>query len=181
MSVLCPKMEGLIAAPLAPFDNKAELNLSTVDKYVEHLQKEQITGIYVNGTTGESLLLTVDERKQLAEKWVQAGKDKLGNIIVQIGTSNLKDTQELARHAEDVGATAIAVLATTFFTPKTLDSLVDYVRQVSLAAPNTPLFYYHIPVMTHIPCKYMYSSDGRFLERRQTQDSNPRWDEVHEF
>lgn len=30
----------------------------------------------VNGTTGESLLLTVDERKKLAEKWVQAGKHK---------------------------------------------------------------------------------------------------------
>jgi len=32
--------------------------------------------LIVNGTTGESLLLTVDERKKLAEKWVEAGKDK---------------------------------------------------------------------------------------------------------
>lgn len=151
MSVFCPKIRGLIAATLAPLDSKGELNLSIMDKYVKHLQQEQLEGIYVNGTTGESLLLTVDERKKLAEKWVEAGKDKLGNIIVQIGAANLKDTQELAKHSEDIGATSIAVLPTTFFTPKTLDDLVDYVSQVSNSAPNTPLFYYHIPVMTHLP------------------------------
>lgn len=31
----------------------------------------------VTGTFGESLLLTVEERKKLAEKWIQTGKDRL--------------------------------------------------------------------------------------------------------
>lgn len=30
----------------------------------------------VAGTTGESTLLTVDERKGLAEKWIEVGKDR---------------------------------------------------------------------------------------------------------
>jgi len=54
MSVFCPKIRGLIAATLAPLDSKGELNLSIMDKYVKHLQQEQLEGIYVNGTTGES-------------------------------------------------------------------------------------------------------------------------------
>ena len=34
----------------------------------------------VAGTNGESTLLTVDERKKLAEKWIQAGKDRLNEF-----------------------------------------------------------------------------------------------------
>ena len=30
----------------------------------------------VNGTFGEGILLTVDERKQLAEKWIEAAKNR---------------------------------------------------------------------------------------------------------
>lgn len=30
----------------------------------------------VNGTTGEGLSLSIQERKQLAEEWVRQGKDK---------------------------------------------------------------------------------------------------------
>ncbi|KAJ7392858.1 hypothetical protein OS493_010519 [Desmophyllum pertusum] len=145
------KIEGLIAATLTPFNKSGELNLIAVDEYATHLEKENIKGLFVTGTTGESTLLTVDERKKLAEKWIQAGKDRFDHIIIQVGTSNLKDSQELARHAEDTGAPAIALMATSFFTPKSVDDLVEYVRLVADCAPNTPLFYYHIPAWTHVP------------------------------
>lgn len=144
------KIEGLIAAPLAPFDKSGELNLSLVDEYVSHLEKERIKGVFVSGTTGESSLLTIEERKKLTEKWIQAAKDRLDPVIIQIGCPNLKDSQELARHAENAGATAIGLLPTSYYTPKTLDDLVEYVQLVANCAPNTPLFYYHIPVWTHV-------------------------------
>jgi len=38
----------------------------------------------VTGTFGESTLLTVEERKKLAEKWVQTGKDRLNQITNSI-------------------------------------------------------------------------------------------------
>ena len=43
----------------------------------------------------------------------------------------------------------IVVKELFFFT----DDLVEYVRLVAECAPNTPLFYYHIPAWTHIPCR----------------------------
>jgi len=140
----------LLAATLTPFHKNGELNLSVVDDYAKHLENDNIKGIFVTGTTGESVLLTVEERKKLAEKWVQTGKNRFDHVIVQVGTSNLKDSQELARHAEDIGATAIGLMATSYFTPKSVDDLVEYIRLVAECAPNTPLFYYHIPAWTHI-------------------------------
>jgi len=145
------KIEGLLAATLTPFYKNGELNLSAVDEYARHLEKENIKGLFVTGTFGESTLLTVEERKKLAEKWIQTGKNRFDHIIIQVGTSNLKDSQELARHAEDTGATAIGLMATSYFSPKSVDDLVEYVRLVAECAPNTPLFYYHIPAWTHIP------------------------------
>lgn len=145
------KIEGLIVATLTPFDDSGELNLSVIEKYAQHLQNENTKGLFVSGTTGESTLLTVEERKKLAEKWIEVGKDRFENIIIHVGTSNLKDSQELARHSENKGATAIALMATSFFTPQSVDDLVEYVRLVAECAPNTPLFYYHIPAWTNIP------------------------------
>lgn len=144
------KIKGLIAAPLAPFDEKGELNLSLVDDYVSHLENENIKGVFVNGTFGEGILLTTDERKKLAEKWIQASKERLDPVIIHIGCPNLKDSQELAKHAESAGATAIGLMPTTYYIPKTVDDLVEYVLQVANCAPNTPLFYYHIPVWSHV-------------------------------
>ncbi|RMX50672.1 hypothetical protein pdam_00021430 [Pocillopora damicornis] len=127
------------------------------EPYHQHILSQ---GKQVAGTTGESTLLTVEERKILAEKWIEVGKDseqrqfllsRFEHIIIHVGTSNLKDSQELARHSENNRATAIALMATSFFTPKSVDDLVEYVRLVADCAPNTPLFYYHIPAWTHIP------------------------------
>ncbi|XP_027038163.1 N-acetylneuraminate lyase-like isoform X1 [Pocillopora damicornis] len=145
------RIKGLIAATLTPFDDGGELNLSVIEVYAQHLQNENVKGLFVAGTTGESTLLTVEERKILAEKWIEVGKDRFEHIIIHVGTSNLKDSQELARHSENNRATAIALMATSFFTPKSVDDLVEYVRLVADCAPNTPLFYYHIPAWTHIP------------------------------
>ena len=40
-----------------------------------------------------------------------------------------------------------------FFLLFSSDDLVEYVLQVANCAPNTPLFYYHIPVWSHVTCK----------------------------
>lgn len=75
------KIEGLIAATLTPFDDNGELNLSVIEKYAQHLQNENTKGLFVSGTTGESTLLTVEERKKLAEKWIEVGKDRWISVV----------------------------------------------------------------------------------------------------
>lgn len=50
----------------------------------------------VNGTTGEGLSLTVDERKTIAEAWMN-NRQHLDHIMLHIGAANLRDTQKLVR------------------------------------------------------------------------------------
>jgi len=111
---------------------------------------QDVYNVYVNGTTGEGPSLTIEERKKIVEKWVEAGKGKLKNIMVQVGTACLKDTIDLTQHAAEAGADVIATLPPFYFKPNSVERLVDYLAEVGKAAPELPLFYYHIPSITGV-------------------------------
>ncbi|XP_077513885.1 N-acetylneuraminate lyase-like [Amblyomma americanum] len=141
---------GFCAAPFTPFDSKGRININIIDEYVSLLQKQSVTGAFVNGSTGEGLSLTVAERKKLAERWVEASRGKLDLVIVHVTAASIVDTKELATHAEGLNVDAISILPPFYFRSPSNDHLVRYVEEVSKAAPNTPIIYYHIPAFTHV-------------------------------
>ncbi|XP_077998355.1 N-acetylneuraminate lyase-like isoform X2 [Glandiceps talaboti] len=149
-TVPCMKFKGLIAAPFTPFTKDGDINASILGTYVDRLCSDGVKSVYVNGTTGEGFSLSVEERKHVAEKWIEAGKDRLDGIIIQVGTGNLKTSQELAAHAEKIGADAIACIPSVPLKPRSVDEIVHYLAQISKVAPKTPLFYYHFDELTNV-------------------------------
>uniref|UniRef100_A0A3Q1C5L4 N-acetylneuraminate lyase n=1 Tax=Amphiprion ocellaris TaxID=80972 RepID=A0A3Q1C5L4_AMPOC len=132
-----------------------EVNLSQIGPYIDYLTKKQgVKSVFVNGTTGESLSLSVAERKMLAKEWCEKANGKM-EVIVHVGCMSLKDSQELAKHAVEIKADAIAVMAPFFLKPKTAEALKLYLQEVSSAAPVLPFYYYHIPAITgvHVPAR----------------------------
>ncbi|XP_053247091.1 N-acetylneuraminate lyase isoform X3 [Podarcis raffonei] len=128
-----------------------EINLSVIGQYVDYLISEQgVKNVFVNGTTGEGLSLSVQERKQLAEEWVTKGKDKLDYVIIHVGALSLPEAKGLAKHAAEIGADGIAVIAPSFFKQVKKDALVAFLRGVASEAPGIPFYYYHIPPLTGI-------------------------------
>ncbi|KAM3876137.1 N-acetylneuraminate lyase [Diretmus argenteus] len=145
------KLTGLVAATFTPFTPEGEINLSEIGPYVDYLTTKQgVKNIFVNGTTGESMSLSVAERKTLAEQWCQKAKGKMEQVIVHVGCMCLKDSQELARHAAEVGADGIAVISPSFFKPRTADALRTFLQEVASVAPTLPFYYYHLPAFTGV-------------------------------
>lgn len=103
--------------------------------------------------TGEGTLLTIEERKSLAETWrvVCSKYDIL--MMVMVSGCNFKGVEELTKHAESIGANAILVLPELYYRPKTVEMLVEYVKDVSTFCPNTPVYYYHYPARTNVTRK----------------------------
>lgn len=149
---MAERFEGLIAAPFTPMDSGGALALGAVEPYADLLVRSGVAGAFIGGTTGESLSLTVDERINLAERWLRAAPDGL-KVIIHVGAENLGDAQQLARHAAEGGAFAVAAMPPTFFRPAGIDDLVAWCRRVADAADGLPFFYYHIPALTgvHVP------------------------------
>uniref|UniRef100_A0A8D2J2W8 N-acetylneuraminate lyase n=1 Tax=Varanus komodoensis TaxID=61221 RepID=A0A8D2J2W8_VARKO len=144
-----------------PRRNPTEINLSVIGRYVDYLVKEQgVRNVFVNGTTGEGLSLSIQERKQLAEEWVAKGKDKLDHVIIHVGTLSLPESKELAKHAAEIGADGIAVITPSFFKQVNKDGLVAFFRDVASQAPSIPFYYYHIPTLTGIQIRAEELLDG---------------------
>nr|XP_057929638.1 N-acetylneuraminate lyase isoform X1 [Doryrhamphus excisus]XP_057929640.1 N-acetylneuraminate lyase isoform X1 [Doryrhamphus excisus] len=145
------KLTGLVAATFTPFTSQGEVNLSEIGAYIDYLtEKQGVNSIFVNGTTGEGMSLSVAERKLLAEDWCRKAKGKLEQVIVHVGCTSLKDSQELARHAVEISADGIAVIAPSFFKPRSAEALRMYLQAVASVAPNVPFYYYHIPALTGV-------------------------------
>ncbi|XP_061539424.1 N-acetylneuraminate lyase [Phycodurus eques] len=145
------KLTGLIAATFTPFTSQGEVNLSEIGPYIDYLtEKQGVNKIFVNGTTGEGMSLSVAERKLLAEDWCRKAKGKMEEVILHVGCTSLKDSQELARHAVEIGVDGIAVIAPSFFKPRSAESLRAYLQEVAGVAPTVPFYYYHLPALTGI-------------------------------
>lgn len=135
------QVKDLIAAPFTPMLKNGDINMDMIGPYGECLRNQGVMNVFINGTTGEGMSLSVAERKAVTEKWMSDGK--MDCVMSQIGCNSIADVKELARHAESCKVNAIATLPPFYYKCKDLDALVEYLRQISMAAPNTPLVYYH--------------------------------------
>ena len=143
------KLEGIIAAPFTPMDEKGEINPIIISDYAHKLKNDGLSGVFICGTTGEGMLMTLEERKIIAQEWIKFQQDNF-KVIVHVGTTSVKQSQELAQHAQQIGAYGTSTMGPLFLKPQTVMPLVDFCAEVSSAAPDIPFFYYHIPLISGI-------------------------------
>lgn len=145
-----PKLSGLVAAAHTPFAADGTLNLSIVEKQAAHLLKNKVQVAFIAGSTGESHSLSLDERRRLAQRWLEVARGTKLEVIVHVGSNCLADARELAAHAQKSGARAVSALAPSYFKPRTVDGLVDCCAFVASAAPELPFYFYDIPALTGV-------------------------------
>ncbi len=140
------KIKNLVAAAYAPMNQDGSLNPHLIKNYTQFLIRNNITGVFMNGSTGDFTSLTVAERKTLTLTWSQH-KSKELFLIDHVGHTSLKVSKELATYASDK-VDAIAALAPYYFKLNSIDKLIAYCKEIAACAPNIPFYYYHIPVLS---------------------------------
>lgn len=143
------KITGLINAPFTPFLPNGEVNYDIIKPYAELLLRNGIQGVFVNGSSGEGYMLTEEERRKLAEKWVEVAP-KGFKVIVHVGSTCVKMSRALAEHAQQIGAWGIGAMASPFPKAGNVDVLVDYCAQIAEGAPKLPFYFYHIPALSGV-------------------------------
>lgn len=145
-------LKGLIAAPFTPMDAQGELDLTKIKDYYALLKRNNVTGAFIAGSTGEGVSLTMEEKRALTSAWAEATSgDPAFHVIVLVGGTCLKDCIQLARHAEKAGVYGVAFTAPSYFKPANAAILAELCRKLAASIPNTPFYYYHIPVLTGCP------------------------------
>ena len=94
-------LRGAIAATITPFRAGGdEVDLAAIAPLTEHLAEGGIDGVLAMGTTGEGILLDTDERKAVAQAFVDAGRGRM-TVMVHCGAQTTSATARLAAHAAE--------------------------------------------------------------------------------
>jgi dihydrodipicolinate synthase/N-acetylneuraminate lyase len=132
-----------MATPIHP--ETEEVALEMIPGLVEFLISRGVKGLFIGGTTGEGIFLDVEQRKKLHEITVSTVSGRIP-VLVHTGALTTKTAVDLALHAAEIGADAMAAVTPIFYGLHE-DALAAYFKGIADAAPQTPLFAYDIPQM----------------------------------
>ena len=108
------EMAGAYAAMFTPYDSKGRVNGEAIDALVEYGVKGGLRGFYLTGSTGEGMLLTLEERRYVYERAVKAARGRC-KLIAQVGCVRTDDAVRLAKAAADAGVDWISSVAPVYF------------------------------------------------------------------
>ena len=134
-------LRGAFAAAVTPLRDAGEaLDEDAFAPYVDFLAGAGLDGLLALGTTGEGMLLSVDQRMRAAQLYVEAGRGRLA-VAVHAGAQSTWDTVELAAHASDIRADAVAVIGPPYFALDD-DELLAHLAAAARVCEPTPFYVY---------------------------------------
>jgi 4-hydroxy-tetrahydrodipicolinate synthase len=138
------KLFGTVIPLVTPLTEDDKVDVESLKKLVDHCIDNGMNCLYPNGTTGEMMYMTVEERKLVAEVVVKHTAGRVP-VFIQVGAWNQADTIELAQHAAAIGAQGIGVVTPVFY-KLTDQGLIDFYKAVSGSVPaDFPVYLYSIP------------------------------------
>ncbi len=141
------RLTGVIVPTLTPMTSTGEkLNLDAVEQLSDFFIHHGVGALFINGTTGESALLSKDERKEHTEKMISTVNSRIP-IVVQIGSLSTQESIELANHAAQAGANAVACISPSFFAYSQAELERHYLEIARAVAP-LDFYLYNIPSRT---------------------------------
>ena len=160
-------LRGAIAAAVTPLrDEGRALDADAVAPYVDFLAAGGVDGILALGTTGEGILLSIDERCRVAELFVAAASGRLP-VAVHAGAQTTADTAALAAHAAETGADAVAVIGPPYY-PLDDAALLAHFTAAAHACEPLPFYLYEFKGRAG------YSIPSEVIERLRETASNLR-------
>lgn len=154
------KYKGVIPAFYACYDENGNISPEGVQSLTRYFVEKGVKGVYVNGSSGECIYQSVEDRKIVLENVMKAADGKL-TVINHVACNNTKDSMELAKHAQSLGVDAIAAIPPIYFRlPE--HAIAKYWNDISSAAPDTDFVIYNIPQLAGVALTM-----GLFAEMRK--------------
>ncbi len=140
------RFRGIFVALNAVYDAEGNVNEAALRKIANWYKDKGITGLYVCGSTGEGIVMSMDERKRTLEILADELGDSL-TLLVHVGAPSTKDAVELAKHAEAHGAHGTSAVPSIYYgLPES--AIAAHWNAIADAA-DIPFVIYNIPGCTN--------------------------------
>lgn len=134
---------GVVAATVTPLrDDGRELDVAAVPRLVDFYAEAGMHGVFVAGSTGEGVLLTLAERRTLLESFLAAAGEGF-SVVAQVGAQATAEAVALAQHARDAGATAVAAVGPPYYRYDDAE-LIEHFELIACACAPVPFYLYEI-------------------------------------
>ena len=136
------RMQGVVIAAITPMNQDGSIDYKGVEDFAGYLVQSGVNCLYPNGTNGESLLLTKEEREKIAEIFVKVSNGRVP-VFIQCGAMTTEEAASHAQHAVKIGADGIGVMTPAFFTMDE-EGLFRYFSAVVAPLPEDfPVYIYN--------------------------------------
>jgi len=136
-------MRGVLLPLITPFDDKCRIDEDIMRQLVDFHIRAGVQGLFVLGSTGQGPVMTVEERKQAAAIALDQARSRVP-VIIHVGTPDTDSTVELAEHAAEHKADAIAIVPPYYYSDHSEFEIIAHYRAATKAVP-LPIFIYENP------------------------------------
>ncbi|MGM9988560.1 MAG: dihydrodipicolinate synthase family protein [Bacillaceae bacterium] len=139
------KYKGIIVAFYACFDDDGNVSVERTKQLARFYVEKGVKGLYVNGSSGEGFLLSVEERKEILAAVMEEVRNEL-TVIAHVAAVSTRDSIALAQHAEMVGVDALSAVPSVYYRiPER--SIEKYWNDI-IDSTNLDFIIYNIPQTT---------------------------------
>jgi 4-hydroxy-tetrahydrodipicolinate synthase len=136
------KLSGIFTPTLVPFDARGRINEDELRRMVNWLIEKGVSGLYPNGSTGEFIRLSLEERKQVIQIVVEENRGRVP-VLAGAAEANLELILDVSRIYADLGCAAVSVTGPYYY-KVSQDSIEHYFREMAKSSP-IDIILYNIP------------------------------------
>ncbi len=137
-------ISGILAPHMVPLDDRGNIHEEELARYVSWLVDRGIHGLYPNGSTGEFLRFTPEERRRIVEVVCGAAGGRVP-VVAGAAEGTAAETIRACEHAKEAGAAAVAIVSPYYY-KLSQESIYAYFREIARHSP-IDITLYNIPML----------------------------------
>lgn len=157
---------------IAPFDNQGVVDYQILEKEVDFLIDNQVTGLFVNGLAGEALMLSSQERLKVLSHAVKATRGRIP-VMSNVIFNNILEAKNYVKESEKIGVDAIIITPPLVY-KYSESALFDHFNNIAIAT-KLPVYIYNAPetgnkISPEIIAKLFNTTENFWGYKDSTQD-----------
>lgn len=176
------QLTGIFVPNIVPYDAQGRIHEEELRRIIQWLGGKGVTGFYPNGSMGEFIRLSFEERKRVVKIVAEEAAGK--PILAGAAEPNVDLVIEMCRYCADLGCRAVSITGPYYF-KLTQDSIEAYFRELAAKSP-IDIVIYNIPAFANeisVPVLKRLALDcPRIIGTKDTSRDMPRFQQVlHEI
>lgn len=145
MSAPSAAIQGIFVPNIVPYDAKGRIHEDELRRIIRWLAGKGVTGFYPNGSMGEFIRLSYEERKRVLKIVVEEAEGK--PILAGAAEPNVDLVLEMCAYCADLGCRAVSITGPYYY-KLTQESIEQYFREIAARSP-IDIVVYNIPVFAN--------------------------------